>query len=97
MNPLMLDGIVTLVGAAMCIGALLLFAGLCFPSLRSALVERLRGHGQGPIEAVLLAEVRALRGEVYALRCEVAPLAGVSQALGLPAAGGGGAPGTGAS
>jgi hypothetical protein len=96
MNPVIMNDVVTLLGAGMCIGGLLLFTGLCFPSVRSALVERLRGHGQDSTGAVLLAEVRALRGELYALRCEMAPLAGASQALGLPSAGSG-ASGTGAS
>jgi hypothetical protein len=61
-------------------GAFMFVCAMCFPQIRAAFADRLRGRsGAGAAEvATTVAEVRALRGEIYALRSE---LAAVSRAL----------------
>ena len=61
-------------------GAFMFVCAMCFPQIRTAFADRLRGRSS-PAAAELtttVAEVRALRGEIYALRSE---LAAVSRAL----------------
>jgi hypothetical protein len=61
-------------------GAFMFVCAMCFPQIRSAFADRLRGRsGASTTEmATTVAEVQALRGEIYALRSE---LAAVSRAL----------------
>jgi hypothetical protein len=75
-------------------GAFMFVCAMCFPQIRTAFAERLRGRsGAGATEmATTVAEVRALRGEIYALRSE---LAAVSRALPATGAASGSRPGPG--
>jgi hypothetical protein len=55
------------------IGATTFLGLMCFPSIRAALVERIRQRALRQSDATDLgAQLAALRGEVYALRTELA-------------------------
>jgi hypothetical protein len=63
-------------------GTTVLLAALCFPSTRRSLAAWLHGRASGDMDGPVAtqlasanAQLAALRGEVYALRCEVAVLA----------------------
>jgi hypothetical protein len=71
------DVLVPAIGIVFGIGGPLVFAALCFPSVRSAVVDRLRGGAprSGEADHAVAAQLAALRSEIYALRTEVATLA----------------------
>ncbi len=55
------------------IGAVTFLGSLCFPSLRAVIVERIRQRNLRHADATDLgAQIATLRGEVYALRSELA-------------------------
>lgn len=55
------------------IGAVTFLCSLCFPSFRAVIVERMRQRTLRHADATDLgAQIAALRGEVYALRSEIA-------------------------
>jgi hypothetical protein len=55
------------------IGAVTFLCSLCFPSFRAVIVERMRQRTLRHADATDLgAQIAALRGEVYALRSELA-------------------------
>jgi hypothetical protein len=55
------------------IGAVTFLCSLCFPSLRAVIVERIRQRTLRHADATDLgAQIATLRGEVYALRSELA-------------------------
>lgn len=73
MDPATLNGIaeiiVPTVSVVMC-GA---FGMFCFPSIRTAFADRLRSRALRHANATdLISQLSALRGEVYALRVELA-------------------------
>jgi uncharacterized protein YqgC (DUF456 family) len=63
-----------------------IFAGfglMCFPSIRSAVVERFRQRALRHADAAdIVAQIAALRGEVYALRSELARATGALPSVG---------------
>ena len=73
MDPGSLAIIGAVVGPIVGVGTVTFFGLMCFPSVRAAVVERLRQrtlrHGEA---ADVAAQLAALRGEVYALRSELA-------------------------
>lgn len=73
MDPGSLAVIGAVVGPIVGVGTVTFFGLMCFPSVRAAVVERLRQrslrHGDA---ADIAAQLAALRGEVYALRTELA-------------------------
>jgi len=80
MDPGTINAIGDIVGPAIAIIACGGFGLICFPSIRAAFVERIRSRGLRHAEATdVVAQLNALRGEVYALRSE---LAQVSHAVG---------------
>lgn len=69
----MSEVLIPILGIIFGVGGPVLLAALCFPSIRSAVADRLRGDAH--IEASdpeVVAQIAALRGEIYALRTEVA-------------------------
>ena len=77
MDPVAFDQLAGFLG-----GGFALIAGtglvmLCFPSIRAAFVERVRPKAMNRTDAAeLAAQLAALRGEVYALRNELAQAVG---------------------
>jgi len=72
-DPMVVQQLATLAGAIFGGCVFLTFTALCFPSVRGALVERLRHRGLRDADAVTLGvQLQALRGEVSALRSEIA-------------------------
>jgi hypothetical protein len=79
-NILVVHLVRTLVGFGITALVILTLASLVFPSTRAALADLLRGRRKHALDsdavleqlAIANAQLSALRGEVYALRCEVA-------------------------
>jgi hypothetical protein len=72
-NPAVLDELIPLVVGTMGIIASFSFAALCFPSIRHGVSDWLSNRGLRNADAEhVTAELAALRGEVYALRAELA-------------------------
>ena len=73
MNPAVLNGIAEIIVPTI---SLLCFTGfglLCFPSIRASFAERMRNRALRHSDAAdVVAQLAALRGEVYALRAELA-------------------------
>ena len=73
MDPATLQGLAEVVVPTVCV---LCFTGvglLCFPSIRAGFVERMRNRSLRHSDATdVVAQLAALRGEVYALRAELA-------------------------
>jgi hypothetical protein len=95
MDPGVVDAVAGLVAAVLGLGGLTLFSLMCFPSFRGALVERMRQRTLGHADSAdIVAQLAALRGEVYALRTELAQatrapgsLSARPEGLSLPAGG----------
>jgi hypothetical protein len=84
MDPAVVDQIASMIAGLAGITASFCFAALCFPSIRGGVAEWLSNRGLRKADAEQVsAELAALRGEVYALRTE---LASVARALSAPAA-----------
>jgi hypothetical protein len=82
MDPVTINAIGEIVGPAIALIVCGAFGLVCFPSIRAAFVERLRSRTLRHGEATdVVAQLNALRGEVYALRVEIAQ---VSHAVGAP-------------
>jgi hypothetical protein len=75
-DPVMIELVRYLVAGVVCtcgIGATTFLGLMCFPSIRSAFVERLRQRSLRRADtAEVTDQLAALRGEVYALRAELA-------------------------
>jgi hypothetical protein len=73
MDPATLNGIAQIVVPSL---AIIVFGAcglICFPSIRAAMAERLRLRALRHADATeVMSTLNALRGEVYALRTEVA-------------------------
>ena len=75
-DPAVLDELVPLVVGTTGIIATFSFAALCFPSIRAGVSDWLSNRGLRSADAEhVSAELAALRGEVYALRAELATVA----------------------
>jgi hypothetical protein len=73
MDPAVLEQLIPLVVGTMGIVASFSFAALCFPSIRNGVSDWLSNRGLRNADAEhVSAELAALRGEVYALRAELA-------------------------
>jgi hypothetical protein len=71
-----LDELIPLVVGSISIVATFSFAALCFPSIRGGVSDWLSNRGLRNADAEhVTAELAALRGEVYALRSELATVA----------------------
>jgi hypothetical protein len=100
MNPGVVNAVAGLVAAVLGLGGMALFSLMCFPSFRGAVVERMRLRTLRHADATdIVAQLAALRGEVYALRTELAQathapgsLNARPEALSLPAGGQGRSP-----
>ena len=61
------------IGPIAALGAFTFFGLMCFPSVRSAVIERFRQRTLRHADAAaIVAQIAQLRGEVYALRGELA-------------------------
>jgi hypothetical protein len=75
MDPATLNGIAEIVVPSLSVIVFGVFSLVCFPSIRGALVERLRSQSLRHAQATeVMATLNALRGEVYQLRTEVADM-----------------------
>jgi hypothetical protein len=84
MDPAVISEFGALVAGVTGILATFSFAALCFPSIRGAVADWLSNRGMRNADALAVtSELAALRGEVYALRAE---LATVSRTLANPGA-----------
>jgi hypothetical protein len=73
MDPAALNGIAEIVVPAISIVCFTAFGLMCFPSVRAGFLERMRERGLRHADATdIVAQLAALRGEVYALRGELA-------------------------
>jgi hypothetical protein len=73
MNPDVIEALAGLAAAVLGMGGLAFFSLMCFPSFRGAIVERMRQRTLRHADATdVAAQLAALRGEVYALRAELA-------------------------
>jgi hypothetical protein len=73
MDPSVIGELTGLMAVVLGVGGTTLFALMCFPSIRDAFVERLRHRGVRHADATdIVAQLASLRGEVYALRTELA-------------------------
>lgn len=82
MDPLVLDKLAEIIVPSISILVFGAFGLVCFPSIRAALAERMRQRTLKHADATdVVSQLSALRGEVYALRAE---LADVKRALPAP-------------
>jgi len=82
MNPGVIEALAQVVAAVLGLGGATFFALMCFPSFRGAVVERMRQRTLRHADATdVVAQLAALRGEVYALRAELAEATGPLKAL----------------
>jgi hypothetical protein len=73
MSPAVIESIANALGAMVGLGGVTFFSLMCFPSFRAAIVERMRQRTLRHAEATdVVAQLALLRGEVYALRTELA-------------------------
>jgi hypothetical protein len=73
MNPAVIEAFAGLAAAVLGLGGLGFVSLMCFPSFRGAIVERMRQRTLRQADATdVAAQLAALRGEVYALRAELA-------------------------
>jgi hypothetical protein len=73
MDPAVLNGIAEIVVPSLAVVCFTVFGLMCFPSVRAALAERGRQRSLRHADATdVVAQLAALRGEVYALRAELA-------------------------
>jgi hypothetical protein len=73
MNPAVVQAFAQVVAAVVLGGGASFFALMCFPSFRGAVADRLRQRTLRHADATdVVAQLAALRGEVYALRTELA-------------------------
>jgi hypothetical protein len=72
-DPSVLRQILDFTGMTLSGGAVFTLVALLFPSIRGAVADRLRHRGLRDADAVVMAaQLQALRGEVNALRTELA-------------------------
>ena len=82
MNPDVIAALAQPIAALCSFGAVTVIALMCFPSIRGAIVERMRQRTLRHADATdIVAQLATLRGEVYALREE---LAQTTRLLGSP-------------
>lgn len=75
MNPAVIESFGAMIAGVTGILATFSFAALCFPSIRGAVADWLSNRGMRNADAIAVSqEMAALRGEVYALRAELATL-----------------------
>jgi hypothetical protein len=73
MDPAVLNGIAEIVVPSLAVVCFTVFGLMCFPSVRAGLAERGRQRSLRHADATdVVAQLAALRGEVYALRAELA-------------------------
>ena len=73
MDPAAIAAWTALIGPIIGMGAATFFGLMCFPTFRAAFVERMRQRTLRHSEATdIVAQIAQLRGEVYALRAELA-------------------------
>jgi hypothetical protein len=73
MDPAVLNGIAEIVGPSIAVVCTTVFGLMCFPSIRAGFLERSRLRTMNQAEATdVVAQLAALRCEVYALRVELA-------------------------
>lgn len=73
MNPVVVEAFAQVVAAVVVGGGATLVCLMLFPSLRGAVAERIRQRGLRSADATdITQQLAALRGEVYALRAELA-------------------------
>jgi hypothetical protein len=73
MSPEILNGIAEIVVPSLAVMCFTAFALMCFPSIRTGFLERARIRALRQADAAeVSAQLAALRGEVYALRAEIA-------------------------
>jgi hypothetical protein len=79
-DPATLNGIAEIIVPTVSVVMFGAFGLMCFPSIRTAFAERLRSRALRHADATdVVSQLSALRGEVYALRVE---LADVKRAVG---------------
>ena len=75
MDPATLNGIAEIVVPSLCVVVFGGFGLMCFPSIRAAFAERLRLRSMRHADTTeVMTTLNALRGEVYALRTELAEM-----------------------
>jgi hypothetical protein len=73
MDPAVLNGIAEIVVPSLAVVCFTVFGLVCFPSIRAGFLERMRLRTMRHADATdVVAQLAALRGEVYALRAELA-------------------------